>query len=77
MFTPPLGIGQIHAMHELFKADPRLAALILVLLMGIAIYFRYHRQVIFKLNHRERAQGSKVRISELWSLVYVSYIIIL
>ncbi|WP_259407323.1 hypothetical protein [Limosilactobacillus rudii] len=43
MFTPPLGIGQIHAMHELFKSDPQLAILLLVILMGIAIYFHYHR----------------------------------
>lgn len=43
MLNLPLGIGQIHAMHELFKADPRLAALILVLIMALAIYLKYHR----------------------------------
>lgn len=43
MLNLPLGIGQIHAMHELFKADPRLAALILILIMVVAIYFRYRR----------------------------------
>ncbi|GGI63891.1 hypothetical protein [Limosilactobacillus caviae] len=43
MFIPPLGIGQIHAMHELFKTNPQVAALVLILIMGIAIYSRYHR----------------------------------
>lgn len=43
MLNPPLGIGQIHAIHELFKADPRLAAIVLILIMGLAIYFRYRR----------------------------------
>lgn len=43
MFTLPLGIGQIHAMHELFKTNPRLAALVLLLITGIAIYYKFHR----------------------------------
>lgn len=43
MLNLPLGIGQIHAIHELFKADPRLAALVLILIMVFAIYLRYHR----------------------------------
>ncbi len=42
MFTLPLGIGQIHAMHELFKINPRLAALVLLLIMGIAIYYKFY-----------------------------------
>ena len=43
MFTLPLGIGQIHAMYELFKTNPRLATLVLLLIMGIAIYYKFHR----------------------------------
>jgi hypothetical protein len=43
MLVPPLGVGQIHAIHELFKADPRLAALVLILIVTIALYFRYRR----------------------------------
>ena len=42
MFTLPLGIGQIHAMHELFKTNPRLAALVIPLIIGIAISYKFH-----------------------------------
>lgn len=43
MFNIPLGIGQIHAMHELFKANPRLAIIVLILIIALAFYFRYRR----------------------------------
>lgn len=43
MFSTPLGIGQIHAMHELFKANPRLAIIVLILIIALAFYFRYRR----------------------------------
>ncbi|WP_261313276.1 MULTISPECIES: hypothetical protein [Limosilactobacillus] len=43
MFNLPLGIGQIHAMHELFKADPRLAIIILIVLIVLAFYFNSRR----------------------------------
>lgn len=43
MFSIPLGIGQIHAMHELFKANPRLAIIVLILIIALAFYFRYRR----------------------------------
>lgn len=43
MFNLPLGIGQIHAMHELFKSDPRLAIIILIILIALAFYFNSRR----------------------------------
>ena len=43
MFNRPLGIGQIHAMHELFKSDPRLAIIILIILIALAFYFNSRR----------------------------------
>lgn len=43
MFNLPLGIGQVHAMHELFKADPRLAIIVLALLIALAFYFNNRR----------------------------------
>lgn len=39
----PLGIGQVHAMHELFKADPRLAIIVLALLIALAFYLNNRR----------------------------------
>lgn len=39
----PLGIGQVHAMHELFRADPRLAIIVLILLVALAFYFNQRR----------------------------------
>ena len=43
IFNLPLGIGQVHAMHELFKADPRLAIIVLALLIALAFYFNNRR----------------------------------
>ena len=43
MFNLPLGIGQVHAMHELFKTDPRLAIIVLALLIALAFYFHNRR----------------------------------
>lgn len=43
MLNLPLSIGQIHAIHELFKANPRAAAFVLILIVVIALYFRYRR----------------------------------
>ena len=43
MFNLPRGIGQGHAMHELFKADPRLAIIVLALLIALAFYFNNRR----------------------------------
>lgn len=34
----PLRIGQYHLFHELFKANPRLAIIILALIVILAIY---------------------------------------
>ncbi|MFR0595715.1 hypothetical protein ACLUWZ_00900 [Limosilactobacillus mucosae] len=34
----PLGIGQYHLFHELLKANPRLAIIILALIVILAIY---------------------------------------
>ena len=34
----PLGIGQYHLFHELFKANPRLAIIALALIVILAIY---------------------------------------
>lgn len=42
-FIPPLGIGQVHAMHELFKANPRLAIIVLILIVALAFYFDRRR----------------------------------
>lgn len=42
-FLPPLGIGQVHAMHELFKANPRLAIIVLILIIALAFYFDKRR----------------------------------
>lgn len=43
MFDLPLGIGQVHAMNELFKADPRVAILVLILIITLAFYFNSRR----------------------------------
>lgn len=43
MFNFPLGIGQVHAMHELFKADPRLAIIVLAIIICLAFYFNSRR----------------------------------
>lgn len=43
MFTFPVGIGQVHAMHELFKADPRIGTLALVIIIALAFYFNSRR----------------------------------
>ncbi|WP_267202419.1 hypothetical protein [Limosilactobacillus kribbianus] len=43
MFALPLGIGQVHAFHELFKANPRLAILVLLVLIALAFYFNNRR----------------------------------
>lgn len=43
MMNLPLGIGQIHAMHELFRANPRLAIIVLVLLIALAFYLNQRR----------------------------------
>lgn len=43
MFAPILGLGQIHAFHMLFKQDPRLAVLILILLIALAYYLQSRR----------------------------------
>lgn len=43
MLNLPLGIGQVHAMHELFKADPRIAILVLVIIIALAFYFNSRR----------------------------------
>ena len=68
MFTLPLGIGQIHVMHELFKTNPRLAALVLLLIMGIAIYINF----IVNIDKR----GWKIRIFPP-SFIYMQKIIFL
>lgn len=39
----PLGIGQVHAMHELFKMNPRLAIIVLILIIALAFYFNNRR----------------------------------
>lgn len=36
----PVGIGQVHAMHELFKLNPPLAIIVLLLLICLAFYFK-------------------------------------
>ena len=43
MFSPILGLGQVHAFHMLFKEDPRLAVLVLILLIALAFYFQSRR----------------------------------
>lgn len=43
MFELPAGIGQVHAMNELFKADPRVAILVLILIIALAFYFDSRR----------------------------------
>lgn len=43
MFSPILGLGQVHAFHMLFKEDPRLAVLVLILLIALAYYFQSRR----------------------------------
>jgi hypothetical protein len=43
MFDFPLGIGQVHAFHELFKTNPRLALIVLALLIILAFYFNNRR----------------------------------
>lgn len=40
MINLPVGIGQIHAMHELFRANPRLAIIVLLLLIVLAFYLK-------------------------------------
>lgn len=41
----PLGIGQYHLFHELFKANPRprLAIIVLALIVVLAIYLNQRR----------------------------------
>ncbi|EEJ41078.1 MULTISPECIES: hypothetical protein [Limosilactobacillus] len=36
----PVGIGEVHAMHELFKLNPRLAIIVLLLLICLAFYLK-------------------------------------
>lgn len=43
MFSPILGIGQIHAFHVLFRENPRLTVLVLILLIALAYYFQSRR----------------------------------
>ncbi len=43
MVNLPLGIGQIHAMHELFRANPRLAIIVMLLLIALAFYLNQKR----------------------------------
>lgn len=40
MIDYPFGLGQIHAFHMLFKEDPRLAIIVLILLIALAYYFK-------------------------------------
>lgn len=43
MINSVLGLGQIHAFHMLFKEDPRLAVIVLILLVALAYYFQSRR----------------------------------
>lgn len=43
MMNSVLGLGQIHACHMLFKEDPRLAVIVLILLLALAYYFQSRR----------------------------------
>lgn len=43
MINSVLGLGQIHAFHMLFRENPRLALIVLVLLLALAYYFQSHR----------------------------------
>lgn len=43
MVNLPLGIGQIHAMHDLFRANPRLAIIVMLLLIALAFYLNQKR----------------------------------
>ena len=43
MINLPAGIGQVHAMHELFKLDPRLAVIVLIIIVALAFYFNSRR----------------------------------
>ena len=43
MIKLPLGIGQIHAMHELFRTNPRLAIIVMLLLITLAFYLNQKR----------------------------------
>ncbi|WP_220484834.1 hypothetical protein [Limosilactobacillus fastidiosus] len=40
LFSLPVGIGEIHAMHELFKLNPPLAIIVLLLLICLAFYLK-------------------------------------
>lgn len=35
----PLGIGQVHLFHELFKQDPTAAIILLAIILALAFYF--------------------------------------
>lgn len=35
----PLGIGQVHLFHELFKQNPAAATILLIVLVALAFYF--------------------------------------
>lgn len=43
MLNLPVGIGQVHAMHELLKADPRLAIIVLAIIICLVFYFNSRR----------------------------------
>ncbi|MDO4903902.1 MAG: hypothetical protein Q3959_06550 [Limosilactobacillus sp.] len=43
MLNLPIGIGQVHAMNELFKANPRLAVIVLLIIIALAFYFKSRR----------------------------------
>lgn len=43
MTNLPLGIGQIHAMHELFRTNPRLAIIVMLLLIALVFYLNQRR----------------------------------
>lgn len=38
-FIAPLGIGQVHLFHELFRQNPVAATILLVILVAAAFYF--------------------------------------
>lgn len=35
----PLGIGQVHFFHELFKQNPALAMILLAIVIALAFYY--------------------------------------
>lgn len=43
MFNPVLAVGQVHAFHMLFRQNPVLAIIVLVLLIALALYFKNHQ----------------------------------